>query len=162
MVRDDAEERLQVDLCFLKAVRSTVSSLIEKIGQDNERVSNIMRTCNPKRNATHSLDNISQFHACFMPEACGTYLSRVLTCVNKNNQEMTGCEKEIEEMVKCGIDKFHQPLAKTINLKNDEELVIEGTTHYHIWKFRYINDRFSDVRCNEQEGRRTGQHTEAI
>lgn len=65
-----------------------------------------------------------------MPEACGTYLSRVLACVNNNNQELRGCEKDIAEMTKCSIDKFHQHLMKTVNMKNDEELVLEGEFRY--------------------------------
>jgi hypothetical protein len=110
----------------VKAVKNTVTILVEKTTQDSKQFSHIMRTCNPHKNASWSLENLANFHACFMPEACGTYLSRVLACVNNNNQELRGCEKDIAEMTKCSIDKFHQHLMKTVNMKNDEELVLEA------------------------------------
>lgn len=117
-------------LIFSQAVKNTVTILVEKTTQDSKQFSHIMRTCNPHKNASWSLENLANFHACFMPEACGTYLSRVLACVNNNNQELRGCEKDIAEMTKCSIDKFHQHLMKTVNMKNDEELVLEGEFRY--------------------------------
>jgi hypothetical protein len=101
-------------LTFSQAVKKTVTTLVEKTTQDSKQFSHIMRICNPHKNASWSLENVANFHACFMPEACGTYLSRVLACVNNNNQELRGCEKDIAEMMKCSIDKFHQHLMKTV------------------------------------------------
>eukprot|EP00029_Vermamoeba_vermiformis_P005658 TRINITY_DN2025_c0_g1_i1.p1 TRINITY_DN2025_c0_g1~~TRINITY_DN2025_c0_g1_i1.p1 ORF type:complete len:202 (-),score=23.60 TRINITY_DN2025_c0_g1_i1:103-708(-) len=108
----------------LEELNNTVRSTINKLQDDNERFRQIKTICSDQYKdfaEDTSDETAAYFHACFMPVFCTAPMKRALNCVNKNNEELHGCEKEIDEMLKCSIDKYHQNNFKTMNFRTDDE-----------------------------------------
>lgn len=112
-------------LTFDSELKNTVRSTLNKLEEDNTRFNQIKTICSDQYNdfaQNTSDETAAHFHACFMPVFCTAQLKRALNCVNKNHEELHGCEKEIDEMLKCSIDKYHQHNFKSMNYKiNDDK-----------------------------------------
>jgi hypothetical protein len=103
----------------VEAVRKTVTAYIQQLQNDMSHYAQVMRSC--KQEITGDLakiESMAGFHACFMPLVCNSETKSAISCINKNHQELHGCEKEIDEMMNCSINKFHKHLWKVINLKS--------------------------------------------
>lgn len=106
------------------AVRNTVATMLAQMKKDSQNYEFVRSTCKKEWNEldtkSGSIDiSIAKLHTCFMPLLCSAETKAAMNCVNKNHQELHGCETEIDRMMKCSIDKFHRYLWQIINHKSN-------------------------------------------
>lgn len=94
----------------------------QELKEEQQTFAQILKGCDSQWQSfkkTVNDETAAQLHTCFMPLVCKNYTKRVLNCVNKNHTELHGCESEINEMLKCSIDKFHRYFWKAINFEKE-------------------------------------------